>query len=53
MKVYDINDKEIFSVSVTDGAQHEEEMMKSDLVRLSWKSNVKYRLSVGSYIYRT
>ncbi len=50
MKIYGIDDNVLLSVSVTNSAQHEEEMMKSDFVRLSWKSNVHTAISVGSYI---
>lgn len=50
MKIYSIDDKELLDVKVTSAAVHEEEMMKSNLVRLSWKSNVKINLAVGTYI---
>lgn len=50
MKIYDINGKELLDVRVTSSARHEEEMGKSDFVRLSWRGNVKRRLGVGTYI---
>lgn len=50
MKIYGIDDKELLDVKVTSAAVHEEEMMKSNMVRLSWKSNAKISLAVGTYI---
>lgn len=50
MKIYDTNGTELLDVRVTSSARHEEEMGKSDFVRLSWRGNVKRRLGVGTYI---
>lgn len=50
MKIYGIDNSELLDVKTTSSARHEEEMMKSDFVRLSWKGNVKQTLGVGSYI---
>lgn len=50
MKIYDITNNAIADVPVVSQAVHEEEMMKSNFVRLSWKSNVKTRLAAGTYI---
>jgi|GEM_PF-2254483 hypothetical protein len=50
MVIYDINDSKIFEASLTESAEHEEELGKSNLVRLSWQSDVKITLPVGAYI---
>ncbi|MCH4242260.1 MAG: hypothetical protein LKF81_10240, partial [Prevotella sp.] len=50
MDIYGIDDKVILSAILTKDAEHEEEMMKSDFVKLSWKSANKVRLPAGSYI---
>ena len=50
MKIYDINDKVILDVPVTKEAVHEQEMSKSDYVRLSWVSDAKQILPAGTYI---
>lgn len=50
MKIYGIDGKTILDAPITSQAVHEEELMKSDYVRLSWKSNAKISLGVGSYI---
>lgn len=50
MVIYDINDSKIFEASLTESAEHEEELGKSNLVRLSWQSDIKITLPVGAYI---
>lgn len=50
MVIYDINDSKIFEASLTESAEHEEELGKSNLIRLSWQSDVKITLPVGAYI---
>ena len=50
MKIYDINDKVILDVPVTKEAVHEQEMSKSDYVKLSWVSDAKQILPAGTYI---
>lgn len=50
MVIYDINDSKIFEASLTESAEHEEELGKSNLIRLSWQSDVKIILPVGAYI---
>nr|DAD67151.1 MAG TPA: Minor structural protein 4 [Siphoviridae sp. ctazQ13] len=50
MVIYDINGNKILNAILTDGAEHEEELGKTNLVRLSWQSDVKVTLPVGSYI---
>ncbi len=50
MVIYDINGNKILGASLTSGAEHEQEMGKTDLVRLSWQSDMKVTLPAGSYI---
>lgn len=50
MKIYDIDDKVILDAPVTKDAVHEQELSKSDYVRLSWVSDAKQILPVGTYI---
>ena len=50
MVIYDINGNKIIDATLTSGAEHEEELGKSNLVRLSWQSDVKVTLPAGAYI---
>ena len=50
MVIYDINGNKILDASLTSGAEHEQEMGKTDLVRLSWQSDMKVTLPAGSYV---
>ena len=50
MVIYDIKDNKIIDATLTEGAEHEQELGKSDLVRLSWQSDIKVTLPAGSYI---
>ncbi len=50
MVIYDINGNKIFDASLTSGAEHEQELGKTDLVRLSWQSDIKVTLPAGAYI---
>lgn len=50
MVVYDINDNKIIEAPLTESAEHEEELGKSNLVRLSWQSDIKVTLPAGAYI---
>ena len=50
MVIYDINDNKIIEAPLTESAEHEEELGKSNLVRLSWQSDIKVTLPVGAYI---
>lgn len=50
MTIYDIKDNKIIEASLTEGAEHEEELGKTNLVRLSWQSDVKITLPAGAYI---
>lgn len=50
MVIYDINGNKIIDATLTSGAEHEEELGKSNLVRLSWQSDIKVTLPAGAYI---
>ena len=50
MVIYDINGNKIIDTTLTSGAEHEEELGKSNLVRLSWQNDKKIVLHAGSYI---
>nr|DAK41274.1 MAG TPA: tail protein [Caudoviricetes sp.] len=50
MIIYDIHNNKILDATLTEGADHEQELGRSDLVRLSWQSDVKLTLPAGAYI---
>lgn len=50
MVIYDIHNNKILDATLTDGAEHEQELGRSDLIRLSWQSDVKVTLPAGAYI---
>lgn len=50
MIIYDIHNNNILDATLTEGAEHEQELGRSDLVRLSWQSDVKLTLPAGAYI---
>ena len=50
MVIYDINGNKIIDAMLTSGAEHEEDLGKSNLVRLSWQSELKVTLPAGAYI---
>lgn len=50
MKIYGIDENMLLDVPITSAAEHEQELSKSDYVRLSWVSDKKQILPVGSYI---
>ena len=50
MVIYDINGNKILDAIITDSAEHEEELGKSNFVKLSWNSDEKTALAAGSYI---
>ena len=50
MVIYGINDKKLLDAILTESAEHEEELGKSNLVRFSWDSGVKVTIPAGSYI---
>lgn len=50
MVIYDIHNNKILDATLTEGAEHEQELGRSDLVRLSWQNDVKLTLPAGAYI---
>lgn len=50
MIIYDIKGEKIQDVLITKSAVHEEELMKKNLVRLSWSDVEKRHYPVGTYI---
>lgn len=50
MVIYDIHNNKILDATLTEGAEHEQELGRSDLIRLSWQSDVKVTLPAGAYI---
>lgn len=50
MKIYDAKIIEIADVPVTKNAKHEQELMKSDYIRLEWSQEEYMPLPVGAYI---
>lgn len=50
MVIYNIHNNKIIDATLTEGAEHEQELGRSDLVRLSWQSDVKLTLPAGAYI---
>lgn len=50
MVIYDIHNNKILDATLTEGAEHEQELGRNDLVRLSWQSDVKLTLPAGAYI---
>ena len=50
MVIYDIHNNNILDATLTEGAEHEQELGRSDLIRLSWQSDVKVTLPAGAYI---
>lgn len=50
MVIYDIHNNKILDATLTEGAEHEQELGRSDLVRLSWQSDIKVTLPAGAYI---
>ena len=50
MNIYDLQDNILLSPTITQDSVHEEELMKSNFVRLSWRDAVKIKLPVGAYI---
>ena len=50
MKIYDAEKIEIADVPVTKNAKHEQELMKSDYIRLEWSQEEYMSLPVGAYI---
>lgn len=50
MVIYGINGNKILDAILTESAEHEEELGKANLVRLSWNSDIKITVPAGSYI---
>ncbi|SFG57269.1 hypothetical protein SAMN05216383_12082, partial [Prevotella sp. KH2C16] len=50
MVIHDIDGKKLLDVILTESAEHEQELSKSDFVKLSWESDVKITIPAGSYI---
>ena len=50
MTIYNIYEKKMMEVPVSTQAKHEEEMMKSNFVQLSWNDTTKKVLEAGSFI---
>ena len=50
MKIYAPNNTELFDVAIAKEAVHEEEIMTSNFVKLSWYGRKRETLPVGSYI---
>ena len=50
MVIYDIHGSKLMDAILTEGAVLEREIGKTDVVKLSWKSDKKITLPVGSYI---
>lgn len=50
MIIYDIRGEKIQDVLITKSAVHEQELMKKNLVRLSWRDVEKRTFDVGTYI---
>ena len=50
MKIYGIDGNNLLDAILTEAAEHEQELGKSDFVKLSWESDVKITVSAGSYI---
>ncbi|EFA42881.1 hypothetical protein HMPREF0645_2631 [Hallella bergensis DSM 17361] len=50
MTIYNINGTKLLDAILTEGGEHEEELGKTNLVRLSWNSDKKVTLPAGAYI---
>lgn len=50
MVIYGIDNRKIIDVPLTEGAEHEQELSKSDLVRLSWQGSIRVALPAGVYV---
>lgn len=50
MKIYDITGNVLLDPIITKAAEHEEELMKSDFIKLSWSDVTGNTLPVGAYI---
>lgn len=50
MIIYDIRGEQVQDVLITKSAVHEQELMKKNLIRLSWRDVEKRTFDVGTYI---
>lgn len=50
MVIYGIDGNKLLDAILAESAEHEQELSKSDFVKLSWESDVKLTIPVGSYI---
>lgn len=50
MVIYDINGNKLLDAILTEGAEHEEELGKTNLVRFSWDSDAKTTIPAGAYV---
>lgn len=50
MVIYNTDDTELLNAIITEGAEHEEELMKSDFIKFSFNADVRMTLPVGAYI---
>ena len=50
ISIYEIDGTLLLSPILTKDAEHEEELMKSDFISLSWSDVAFYELPVGAYI---
>lgn len=50
MNIYTSDNNILLTVPVTQEAEHEEELMKSDFVQLSWNDTEYVKIPVGAYI---
>ena len=50
MIIYNTDNTELLDAIITEGAEHEEELMKSDFIKFSFSAGVRITLPVGAYI---
>ena len=50
MKIYSKNGQELFDVLITKAAESEQELMKSDFVKLQWNDVHNQEIPVDAYI---
>lgn len=50
MIIYSIDDNKLLDAILTESAEHEQELGKSDFVKLLWESDTKVTIPAGAYI---
>lgn len=50
MIIYGIDDNKLLGTILTESAEHEQELGKSDFVKLSWEGDTKVTIPAGAYI---